>query len=82
MRPTSNREAVADEASSHSRTKTMKMQTREFHAKRFAGLREMKREREESKRWERFLVDRAEFDEHLKRTLDVWEEMMKNAGDR
>jgi hypothetical protein len=58
------------------------MQTREFYAKRFAGLREMKKEREESKRWERFLVDRAQFDEELERTLDVWELMMQNAGER
>ena len=82
MRPTSNREAVADEASSHSRKTNMRMQTREFYAKRFAGLREMKKEREESKRWERFLVDRAQFDEELERTLDVWELMMQNAGER
>jgi hypothetical protein len=60
----------------------MKKLNREHYRDRYAALRGMKHEREESKRWERFLMDRAEFDEHLERTLDVYEEMMQNIGER
>ena len=60
----------------------MKKMNREHYRQRYASLREMKHEREESKRWERFLMERTEFDEELERTLDVFEEMMQNIGER
>lgn len=56
----------------------MKMQTREYLKKRFEHLRERKREHEETQRWEKFLINRAEFDEAMERELDVYELMMKN----
>jgi len=59
-----------------------KMQTREHFAKRFEGLRQTKRDREEAKRWEKFLRDRAEFDEELERSLDTFELMMFTIGER
>lgn len=37
-----------------------------------------RRERTETKRWERFLRDREAFDEGLEHTLDVYEIMMRN----
>jgi hypothetical protein len=36
-----------------------------------------KREREAKKRWNRFLLDRAEFDEELAKRLDTYEFMME-----
>jgi hypothetical protein len=59
----------------------MNWQKPDHYKKRFAALREMKREREESKRWERFLTDRALFDEGLEHTLDVYELMQRNVGE-
>jgi hypothetical protein len=56
----------------------MKMQTREYLKSRFEHMREIKREREETRRWENFLIDRAEFDEAMEREMDVYELMMKN----
>jgi hypothetical protein len=61
---------------------TTKMMTREHYAKRFEGLRQTKRDREEAKRWNRFLIDRAEFDELLELELDVYELMMKTMEGR
>ena len=54
----------------------MRIQTREHYAKRFEQLREIKREKEEQNRWNRFLKDRAEFDEELANRLDTYEFMM------
>jgi len=57
----------------------MKMQTREHYRDRMADLRDQKRAREEAKRWERFLMDRAEFDEEI--FSDVYDYMMRNERD-
>jgi hypothetical protein len=54
----------------------MKVMQREHYAKRFEQLREIKREKEEANRWNRFLIDRAEFDEALANSLDTYEFMM------
>jgi len=59
----------------------MKVLTREHYRDRYAGLRDMKREKEEAKRWERFLVDRAEFDAEMENMLDVYDYMMRNERD-
>lgn len=54
----------------------MRIQTREHYAKKLEGLRATKREKEEQNRWNRFLRDRAEFDEELANRLDTYEFMM------
>jgi hypothetical protein len=59
-----------------------KMTTREHYAMRFAQLRSIKQEKEEANRWNRFLKDRAEFDDELARTLDVFEIMMQTMEGR
>ena len=61
--------------------KTKRM-TREHYRDRYAAMRDVKRELEEAKRWEKFLIDRAQFDEELARTMDVFEVMMLNIGER
>jgi len=60
----------------------MKRITREHYRNHYAAMRDVKRELEEAKRWEKFLIDRAEFDEELERTLDSFEFMMQNIGER
>jgi len=56
----------------------MRILTREHFKVRMEGLRDMKREREAEKRWERFLLDRAEFDANVEKTFDTYEFMMRN----
>jgi hypothetical protein len=45
-------------------------------------LRDLKREREQTKRWERFLLDRAEFDAEMQQQLDTYEFMMQSMEGR
>jgi len=56
----------------------MRILTREHFKIRMEGLRDAKREREAEKRWERFLLDRAEFDANVEKTFDTYEFMMRN----
>ena len=56
----------------------MKMMKREHYKLRYEDLRTAKRVKEEEKRWERFLIDRAEFDENVGKTFDTYEFMMRN----
>jgi hypothetical protein len=56
----------------------MKMMKREHYKLRYEDLRTAKRVKEEEKRWERFLIDRAEFDENVEKTFDTYEFMMRN----
>ena len=53
-----------------------KMTTREHYAMRFAQLRSIKQEKDEANRWQKFLKNRAEFDEELANRLDTYEFMM------
>jgi len=54
----------------------MRIQTREHYRNRFADMRDIKRQKEEATRWNRFLKDRTEFDEELANRLDTYEFMM------
>ena len=56
----------------------MKMMKREHYKLRYEDLRTAKRVKEEEKRWEKFLIDRAEFDENVEKTFDTYEFMMRN----
>jgi hypothetical protein len=60
----------------------MKMMNREHYRDRYAALRDTKREREEAKRWERFLMDRTEFDAEMQEQLDTYEFMMQSMEGR
>jgi hypothetical protein len=60
----------------------MKMMNREHYRDRYAALRDMKRDREEAKRWERFLMDRTEFDAEMQQQLDTYEFMMQSMEGR
>lgn len=56
--------------------------TREHYRNHYAGLRDLKREREQAKRWERFLIDRTEFDAEMQQQLDTYEFMMQSMEGR
>ena len=56
----------------------MKMMKREHYKLRYEDLRTAKRVKEEERRWEKFLIDRAEFDENVEKTFDTYEFMMRN----
>ena len=55
-----------------------KFYTKEEFKARMKLLVRAKREREEAKRWEAFLLSREAFNEEVEHTLDVWELMKRN----